>query len=1539
MYVNIMENNNNPRSPPASCWVRDVHEEGIEPHPGPPQWHGFLSKNIDGLNDRFGNTMHLISVEHKARPIRAIFIQEHHIKKAKAEELNVSAAAGAHGLLYFQAHLPDAESKGGTALVIPIDTLEKKGKELEHQAIKRVTDSVERRPDGRMVSATILINGTETKLTSIYAPVTGPNHQDRDAFFEDVARSITPGTVIGMDANCHLAPIDYQSNAASQVDNTGAAELHDIIADNGLIDVTRESLGHDHTHFTNHTNTANGVTKRRLDLVLAPQVDAITWDLDLQRKDFLTMGRTFGHDMVSIKMCIIQDERGKDLQTINETIFEDSDFNRKLANAIKAIVLERNPATNGNWRDTWEEIKVMARDMCLEQTVALRKQQKIEATTAQTLLRYAEANIKAGLGTSKDYTDRDELRKKVRSEFHTRRSLHDMLEKEAYETGQKHDVNTAAFHRAWTPKNGAQWVHEAIRRDWSDPSKPQPLPPPGPHKEAKAEKIAEAFTDYYKSLFKKPPSSQQVDDAKRVALEALEEGGTVTEPTAERCGLPIALEEVRLTMTYLPDRKSPGPDRLPNAFYKTLNKVICPILTEVFNESHTHHSLPPSMLRGTISVLYKKSDRDDPRNYRPITLLNNDYKILMRILTKRMNEAVLQFVSNDQNGFVPDAFIAENIMRLQLLQAYIEEEEIEALFMFCDMEKAFDRCSWDFLIEGLEKLGFNRSFIDYVELAYSHGNPPKRQMYVNGYLGPEFPLGSGVAQGCPLSPLLFLVIAEPLTRMINDNPDIRGISVKANGQKMTHKISQFADDSALILRHRDVNEALNTIGIWCTATNMRENKGKREILPLGPLKDKPEEINPRLTRHGARVAKKGETIRALGAPLGNDFSITEWWQKKYATVKPRIAAWNGLSRLSLTGRNILLQSIFYGSFRYWFFFLTVPDEIIDMIEADAKALLWAAAPELQADEEGTTKRSKRYMRELVSYLPQKAGGGSIMHLPSHVKAFQAQWVIKYLDPREAPWKNLLDYWVVRDDHLGRGIVLSRNQLVKCQKRIPESCGYLRACFNAFAELDVRQDLSLLTHESQGEPLWRSNRFRSTMPPASINEWMNEMEVNRLSHLLDDSGFHTTREWDSIIFKSTPTDLSQAERNEWRRKRAQEVRTVRGDIPREMRDMFKEDLPEIENGQIVFAVDLATKEEMYARLTKNDQGDEELHEMRLDTSRYPHATGRIFDPTDHLVYHVAMWVAMNKHYVQPYLGDEDSEEPIERDAIIGPANDAFPLNDGWHAFDQSADVGKGAKARKRRQSDLTIHVMTIIFTNRLTKGERPTSETKWPEKWPHPLNFKWTHVWDSLGTPLSDPTEEKAWRRLLHRAIDAKNRHPLCPDKSCRLKCGENNESMLHMIQCPYVQPLWSACRDFCVNVLGNSMAIILIHTAIVFNVDKGGKLLDELTRAFLRHAVRWWYADLTAVHREGVIFNWQHCFLKALHGLRSAAIRWALAIRKHFIKREHTHLVEQVAEQTRERFAKIIAVDPTGRYSITSPFQSAIDSAQAAYDATVVQGS
>ena len=135
----------------------DLHSKGIEPHPGPSA----ISKNIDGLTARFNEVMYKTQQRHKRDPILALFIQEHHLTKAKADELKVQSTAKALGLLYVQAHKPDSEGKGGTAIVLPLDMIEPKPNETPAAAQARVYASAYRSPDGRMVSITTMINGHE----------------------------------------------------------------------------------------------------------------------------------------------------------------------------------------------------------------------------------------------------------------------------------------------------------------------------------------------------------------------------------------------------------------------------------------------------------------------------------------------------------------------------------------------------------------------------------------------------------------------------------------------------------------------------------------------------------------------------------------------------------------------------------------------------------------------------------------------------------------------------------------------------------------------------------------------------------------------------------------------------------------------------------------------------------------------------------------------------------------------------------------------------------------------------------------------------------------------------------------------------------------------------------------------------------------------------------------------------------------------------------------------------------------------------------
>ena len=120
--------------------------------------------------------------------------------------------------------------------------------------------------------------------------------------------------------------------------------------------------------------------------------------------------------------------------------------------------------------------------------------------------------------------------------------------------------------------------------------------------------------------------------------------------------------------------------------------------------------------------------------------------------------------------------------------------------MAADWEKAFDRVSWEYLHEAIRALGFGPNFVASVRLMYDENRPPQRRIYANGYYSDWFPIQSGVAQGCPLSPLLFLLVAEGLNIAL-EQTEINGVKVEGvQIGKARFKISQYADDTTLILR-------------------------------------------------------------------------------------------------------------------------------------------------------------------------------------------------------------------------------------------------------------------------------------------------------------------------------------------------------------------------------------------------------------------------------------------------------------------------------------------------------------------------------------------------------------------------------------------------------------------------------------------------------------------------------------------------------------------------------------------------------------------
>ena len=240
------------------------------------------------------------------------------------------------------------------------------------------------------------------------------------------------------------------------------------------------------------------------------------------------------------------------------------------------------------------------------------------------------------------------------------------------------------------------------------------------------------------------------------------------------------------------------------------------------------------------------------------------------------------------------------------------------------------------------------------------------------------------------------------------------------------------------------------------------------------------------------------------------------------------------------------------------------------------------------------------------------------------------------------------------------------------------------------------------------------------------------------------------------------------------------------------------------------------------------------------------------------------------------------------------------------------------------SDLTIKSITKHLTSIITEDEQPNCIDAWRLRLPGAINFD--RVFASFGTPLSDPTEEDAWRKLVHRAWSSRNRYP-GKDHRCRLGCPCADESQLHMIECPFAAPYWRAVSTFCTSILKSPIPTTG-KRALIFGLRDKITLLPVEVRAFLRHAIRSYYSDMTAVHKNGVLFNYRQTFVRTLHSFRNALLRYAHTMKRLFHQRKFTDLEGITPTQARERFNLLIAIQINGDCTLTGAFTQAVTAAE-----------
>ena len=196
---------------------------------------------------------------------------------------------------------------------------------------------------------------------------------------------------------------------------------------------------------------------------------------------------------------------------------------------------------------------------------------------------------------------------------------------------------------------------------------------------------------------------------------------------------------------------------------------------------------------GVITLIPKKDkDRNLLKNWRPLSLLTTDYKIITKILALHVTKVLPSIINEDQSAYIKGRYIGENIRTIADIIEYCKRKNLSGILLLVDFEKAFGTVRWNFLDETLKKFNFGTIFRKWIRIIYT---AIKGTVSNNGYFSDYFDILRGVRQGCPLSAYLFLLIVEIMAINIRANKDIKGIKLKLK----EIKISQLADDATLIM--------------------------------------------------------------------------------------------------------------------------------------------------------------------------------------------------------------------------------------------------------------------------------------------------------------------------------------------------------------------------------------------------------------------------------------------------------------------------------------------------------------------------------------------------------------------------------------------------------------------------------------------------------------------------------------------------------------------------------------------------------------------
>lgn len=811
-------------------------------------------------------------------------------------------------------------------------------------------------PSGRFCTATFTYQSNSFSVASIYAPNRNP---DRNSFLEELSvelPQLNPIFLAGDFNTVFDSSLDRRGGSSSTQHLRGSTDtLNELFNKCDCTDLWRNI----HPNVKSFSwNRPDGRFSSRIDLFGCP-----SHLVRLAKSSTITSCPYSDHDaVVSVVGLTYSDiPTGKSFWKLNTSILCDQDYLEMVEDFWRQW---RSRASDyGSRLLWWDHGKTHIRALTVKYSTNKRKEQRARRTDLET----RASSLKA-LADSGDGAASSSLKEVLEGiKLLDRSEASGLRVRSRIQVAEEDEQSSKFFFKSIQDQRKRSLITSLF-------SSADSL-------ETESDRILETFSVFYKTLFSREETDPLIQGQFLSNLEK-----QLDPLDRASCEGPLSVEECFTALKGMARGKTPGLDGLPMEFYLTFWHVIGKDLVDSLNHSWLVKSLSRSQRRGVITLVPKKGDLRLCKNWRPISLLSVDYKIASRAIAGRLLRVLSSVLEVDQTACVPGRFIGDNIFLLQSICDYASLKGIPTALISLDQEKAFDRVDWGYLLHVLHSMGFGPSFIKWVSLFYTN---VESCIQANGFLSDFFSLTRGVRQGCPLSPLLYILSMEPLACSLRCHPSVVGFTLPDPSDKVS-VLSQYADDTTLTLCSDEaIHAAFSVYRDFEKASGAKLNQEKSRGLFLGPWahrSDPPVEL-----------LWSSDSIKSLGISLGPNIQPSQNWEGRLTSLGNVLDLWQQRC-LSFQGKALVCNSLALSGLWYTATTVPLPAELILKATRLIFNFFWSGKREL--------------VNRKTVHLPKSRGGFGLVDISTKVSALLIQWVRRFYSS-PGKWASFFEFYCLQ----------------------------------------------------------------------------------------------------------------------------------------------------------------------------------------------------------------------------------------------------------------------------------------------------------------------------------------------------------------------------------------------------------------------------------------------------------------------------------------------------------------------------------------------